>query len=111
MSEDWIDEEKQGVMGTEETYTDQSSTDVNFSKKDTALMAGNAAVSLLLGSIGAVRIVYGTWNPPLTLGNALLFPAVFILAIVMMVVWLLVFAAAVDTVGNAIQWVIPGERE
>ena len=110
-NDDWVHDEEQGVMATEETYTGKSNTDVDFSKKDTALMAGNAAVSLALGSIGAVRIVYGTWNPPLTLGNAVLFPAVFILAIVMMVIWILVFAAAIDTVGNAIRWVIPGEQE
>ena len=100
-----MDDEEQSVMATEETYTGQSNNDIGFSIKETALMVGNAATSLLLGSVGAIRIVYGTWNPALSPGNALLFPAVFILAMVMMVVWLMVFSAAIDIISNAIQWV------
>lgn len=109
--DDWMAEQEQGVMADVKTYHGTSDTPKRITTTDGILIATNAVVSLVLGSIGAVRIVYGVWNPALTPGNALLFPAAFVLAMVMMLVWFLVFAAAIDTASNLIAKVTPGKLE
>ena len=110
-NDDWMHEQEQGVMATEETYQTGSDTPTSITKTNGILMAANGILSLVLGSIGAVRIVYGVWIPALTPGNALLFPAAFVLTMVMMLVWFLFFAAAIDIVSNMVSKVAPGERE